>query len=334
MIHRIVAAGLLLVAIVVGCWTASADSTPPTTPASAPIGEVAVAVAGELETRAAATRALVPAPPSSPVTSTSSLTLRLTGAPIDELRGIAAIRRKDGSSVDVPFERGGIVIDDPTIVDGLAVRIPGFAIAWPELVANRDEIVVPMLRAGAIRIHLLDTTGAALGERSVWFICQATAAPAGARCQGNGRGTTGSDGIAVLDHAVPGSHRVGALGIGEWDSAIAEGVVVAAGVTTDVDLVAPVLPPSGYGGFWFPIAKARDLQCKEGLVVGHVFRADTGDRFELRALGGCVRCVIRGVQGQVVRGAIVAIEAADEPLTDPIPVTVGAMLAWEPRWKR
>jgi hypothetical protein len=320
----------------------SPSMTAGSAPATVAIGSrtaAPTAVVAEAATiREAVVPTIAPAPRDE---SEPDLTFHLTGASPAELRGMAFVRRKDGSSSELPFEGGCFRVEDRTSLDGVSLRVPGFAITWPELGTGALELDVPMQRAGLIRVRLVDTQGRPLAHRVVGTMCQratATASP-GVSHQANPRGCTDGDGVACIEHALPGVHEVFAARVAEWQTTRVSGVEVRAGEVATCELVAATIPPSRCGGFRFPRAAAPVLEGKENSVHSHVFATAAGHRYELAFLGDEVRCIVPGQPGDLISGSIVPTGVAGDslalaPSSAPITVTVGAVVEWHPIWVR
>lgn len=320
------------------CRDASAPAEPSTAAgrlngegAAAPLAEQVVAPA------APAVREAVAPATSSPAIA-HRLRLQLRGAPAAELRGEATVRRRDGAVEAVRFEGGELVVEARETVDAVSVHVPGFAVVWPVLRRDTNVLEVAMRRAGAIRIELRDTTGRALAGRFVWGQCQGVRDAGSVDCSGTARAVTDERGIAVLADLVPGTWSVGSYRVAEWDAVVAEGLVVTEGVATGHTLVANVWPSERCGGFWFARAAAPGLTVADTLVSDRVFVVGT-QRYELHAVEGQVRCVVRGLPGEVLVGHLGAVDPVD-PAAEPVPlspaitVTIGAVVPWTPVWLR
>ncbi|MCA8966026.1 MAG: hypothetical protein H6838_10095 [Planctomycetes bacterium] len=286
--------------------------------------------------------AVVAAPePESRDEPASALTFRMTGAPPEDLHGVAFVRRKDGSTTEVAFENGSFVASNRATLDGVSLRAPGFAIAWPRLGTDAHVIEVPMRRAGEIRVRLVDTQGRPLAHRWIGMMCQGQteASPPGVGYQANPRAVTDDDGIAMLENAVPGTHDVFAVRVAEWQPVQVHGLAVHAGAVTDCELVAEAVPQSLYGGFRFPRSAAPSLKGFANDVSSHIFACRDGRQYMLAFLGDEVRCIVKGMPGDLVTGSIVPIDYTGggkqlPPVSTPITVTVGAVLDWHPIWVR
>lgn len=291
---------------------------------------------------AASERCAATASPAPEPASAEDLTLVLTGASPHELCGIATVRRKDGTLQEAPFAEGCFVAVDSSTVDGVALRVPGFAIAWPRLGANQQRIAVPMQRAGSIQIQLTDSSGEPLGDRCVLGICQYSEVSGDSswgNYQGNARAVTDANGVATLQGLLPGRYNLGTASLGEWDAARAEGIMVTAGCVTLRALRVPVLPPEQFGGFEFTAAEAEPFaRGSLGDVTDFVFAVAPDANYMLHRFGKRVRCIVRGSQGQQVTGRLVAL--ADGQLrpdlwrSTSVTITIGAVFHWQPTWER
>jgi|JRYL01.1.fsa_nt_gb hypothetical protein len=276
-----------------------------------------------------------------PPEAAAELTFLLTGACKDELNGIAFVRRKDGSATEVPFSGGRLTAADRSSLDGVSLRVPGFAIAWPKLDRAVATIDVPMQRAGTLRVRLVDTAGRPLAHRALGTICQelTNAVPPGVGYSGNVRGVTGLDGVARIEHVVPGKYEVFAARVAEWQPAVQRGLVVRVGETTECELVAPIPAPDRFGGFRLSRAEAPMLKGFENDVHSHVFATREGHQYMLSILGDEVRCAVQGRPGELVTGSITPVDCTGSgqllpPVSVPITVTVGAFVDWQPIWIR
>lgn len=349
-VHR--SCGFLVVGMLVAATLLleSVPTAPPSSP-SPPVGDAHVTVATGLLTPARAVavveaatmrEAVVPTRAPEPRdVSESGLTFRMTGASPAEMHGVAFVRRKDGSTCELPFAGGCFRATERTSLDGVSLRVPGFAIAWPRLGRGDAEIDVPMQRAGVIRVRLVDTQGRPLAHRAVGAICQgaANATPPGVGYQASPRGVTDGDGVARIEYALPGMYEVFAARVAEWQTTKVLGVAVRAGEVVTCELVAASLPPSHYGGFRFPRAAAPALEGFENEVHSHVFATIEGHYYTLAFVGEEVRCIVQGQPGDLINGSIVPIGADGNremlaPVSAPITVTVGVVVDWRPIWLR
>ncbi len=276
-----------------------------------------------------------------PPEAAAELTFLLTGACHDELQGVAFVRRKDGSTVETPFFGGRFTAADRGSLNGVSLRVPGFAIAWPKLERAAATIEVPMRRAGTLRVRLVDTAGRPLAHRALGTICQGltNATPPGVGYSGTARGVTDLDGTAVLDHVVPGTHDVFAARVAEWQPVVQRGLVVRAGETTECELVATIPDPDRFGGFRLSRAEAPMLTGFANDVHSHVFATREGHQYMLSFLGDEVRCAVPGRPGELVTGSITPVDFTGSgqlppPISVPITVTVGAFVDWRPVWIR
>lgn len=276
-----------------------------------------------------------------PPEAAAELTFLLTGACNDELEGVAFVRRKDGSAVESPFSGGRFAVADRGSLDGVSLRVPGFAIAWPRLDRAAASIDVPMRRAGTLRVRLVDAAGRPLAHRALGAICQGLthAMPPGVGYSGNVRGVTGLDGMAQLDHVAPGTYDVFAARVAEWQPAVQRGLVVREGETTECELVAAVPASDRFGGFRLSRAEAPMLTGFANDVHSHVFATREGHQYMLSFLGDEVRCAVPGRPGELVTGSITPVDSTGSgqlltPISVPITVTVGAFVDWRPVWIR
>ena len=347
-VHRpfgyLVAGILVAAALLIGTMPPEMLPSPSTPAGSAAQAAAAIglltadraAVVAEAATiREAVVTTIAPAPRDE---SEPGLTFHMTGASPAELQGVAFVRRKDGSASELPFEGGYFRVEDRTSLDGVSLRVPGFAITWPKLGTGASEIDVPMQRAGVIRVRLVDTQGRPLAHRVVGTICQRATTPGG-RYQANYRGCTDGDGVARIEHALPGTHEVFAARVAEWQTTKVSGVEVRAGEVATCELVAATIPSSRYGGFRFLRAAAPVLEGVGNIVHSHMFATVEGHHYELALLGDEVRCIVQGQPGDLINGSIVPTGVAGDslalaPISAPITVTVGAVVEWHPIWVR
>ena len=339
--------GVLMAALLLGGMQPAVPCSPSLpagfVQASAATGWLTAAPAAVVAEAATIREAVVPTiAPAPRDESEPDLTFHMTGASPAELRGIAFVRRKDGSAggsaSELPFEGGCFRVEDRTSLDGVSLRVPGFAITWPKLGTGASEIDVPMQRAGVIRVRLVDTQGRPLAHRVVGTICQRATTPGG-RYQANYRGCTDGDGVARIEHALPGTHEVFAARVAEWQTTKVSGVEVRAGEVATCELVAATIPSSRYGGFRFLRAAAPVLEGVGNIVHSHMFATVDGHRYELAFLGDEVRCIVQGQPGDLINGSIVPTGVAGDslalaPISAPITVTVGAVVEWHPIWVR
>jgi len=117
----------------------------------------------------------VSAPAAAAIAHPTSITLLLRGAPADQLHGTAMVRRKDGSTTATGFHDGRCEVHERSALDGVSLHVAGFAVAWPRLSGEAVTIEVPMRRAGAIRVRLIDTAGQPLAHRTITAMCQGAA---------------------------------------------------------------------------------------------------------------------------------------------------------------
>lgn len=328
-------------------------AAPPAPPSPAPdlgsviaVGEVLVAAHAAESVEVAPAREAVDPLVSDPSGAGGVLTFVMTGAPTEELHGIAFVRRKDGSTTEVPFEGGLFSVEDRSTLDGVSLRVPGFAIAWPRLEGVEGTVEVTMQRAGVIRVRLTDAEGRPLAHRAVGALFQGPSqkgtsyiAPLGVGYQANARGVTGVDGVAEIEHVLPGTHDVFAARVAEWQPVQQRRVAVRAGEVTTCELVSATLPPSRYGAFCFARSAAPRLSGFENDVHSHIFATADGRQYMLSFLGDEVRCAVQGSPGDLVTGSIVPIDASGAgrelpPISAPITVTVGAVVDWRPIWVR
>lgn len=302
----------------------------------------ALATVGARSEPAASERCPATASPALEPAVAEDLTFVLTGAPPHELCGIATVRRKDGTLQEASFTDGCFVAVARGTVDGVALRVPGFAIAWPKLGPNQQRIAVPMQRAGSIQIQLTDSSGEPLGDRCVWGICQHSEVSGGSSWgnhQGNACAVTDATGVATLQGLLPGRYNLGTASLGEWDAARAEGITVLAGCVTMQSLQVPVLPPEQFGGFEFTVAEAGPFaRGSLGDVTDFVFAVAPDAIHTLHRCGTRVRCIARGRLGQQMTGRLVAL-ADGQPRPDvrrsaPVTITIGAVVSWQPTWER
>lgn len=283
-------------------------------------------------------RVAVASPPALPHASSPAIVLQMTGAPMHELSGIATVIRSDGTTVDVPFSAGQLTIAARGTLNGVRLCVPGFAVVWPTVRTPREQIEVPMQRAGSIRVRLTDSSGAPLADREIWCQCQRADVARPGNYQGNARAVTDQTGITTLQSLVPGTFDVGTCRVGEWDAVRCDGVTVAADCLATLDLVAPLLPPTQYGGFHLPLPADGTVARGSNNSVTNLAFATASGCYEIHVIGEQLRCVARGRQGDVIVGRIVAFDdqgvRADLRRSAPISITIGALLSWHPTWER
>ena len=338
---------LLLGAAVSGMWLASPGIVLPPTVGGVPQSERVVFATGSIRTNSATDasarpeRTSVAVPATVELAASLPITFRMIGAPAEQLHGVASVRRNDDSMVEQPFGAGCLTIRDRSALVSVALRVPGFAIAWPRWNASSEEVEVPMQRAGAIRVRLVDDSGALLANRCVWCMCQRSEVASPGHYQGNARAVTDAAGMATIENLVPGSYDLGAGRVAEWCAVKLEGATVSADCMTTCDLVAPTLAPTEFGGFHFPVPPSRDATFVRGwdnTVNRWGFATDLGC-YEISHIGDQVRCIARGQAGQQISGHIVALGDDGKLRPDlrrsaPITITIGAVLPWWPIWER
>lgn len=337
----LVALALLLGRVGAGGSPAAGESRRPPEPANAATGWVVAASPTQREAMALRRDEVVPARDSASPTRAAGLALLLTGASKDDLHGVAFVRRKDGSVVETPFHGGRFDVHDRESLDGVSLRVAGFAIAWPKLDRTLATIDVPMQRAGTLRVRLVDAAGRPLAHRAIGIVCQGltNAVPPGVGYSGNVPGVTGVDGVARLEHVVPGKHDVFAARVAEWQPAVHRGLVVREGEVTECELVAAIPAPDRFGGFRLARAEAAMLTGFANDVHSHVFATREGHQYMLYFLGDEVRCAVQGSPGELVTGCIAPVDSTGSgqllpPISVPITVTVGAFVDWRPVWVR
>ncbi len=344
----LVALTLLLAGVPRDAFPMSPSSTRDLEPATAVEGLLVAAQPAEALEPAGTAPTREPVAPPAPQVSVvaTGLTFLMTGAPAEELHGIAFVRRKDGSTTELPFAGGRFSVDERRTLDGVSLRAPGFAIAWPRLEGVEGTAEVTMQRAGVVRVRLTDAEGRPLAHRAVGALFQGPSqkgtsytAPPGVGYQANARGVTGADGVVRIEHVLPGTHDVFAARVAEWQPVQQHCVVVRAGEVTTCELVSQALPTSLYGGFRFARSAAPMLSGFENDVHSHIFASSNGRQYMLNFVGDEVRCIVKGMPGDLVTGSIVPIDYSGggqqlPPVSAPITVTVGAVVDWRPIWVR
>lgn len=337
---------LVLGAAFSGMWLASPGIVLPPTVGDALRSERVVFATGSVLTNSATDalarpeRTSVALPSTVELAASLPITFRMIGAPAAQLHGVASVRRNDDSMVEQAFVAGCLAIRDRATLNSVALRVSGFAIAWPRWDTSSDEIEVSMQRAGLIRVRLVDDSGALLANRCVWCMCQRSEVASPGHYQGNGRAVTDAAGMATIENLVPGSYDLGAGRVAEWCAVKLEGAIVTSDCVTTCDLVAPTLAPTEYGGFHFPVPSSSDATFVRGCdntVNRWGFATDLGC-YMINHIGDQVRCIARGQEGQQITGHIVALDDDGKLRPDlrhsaPITIAIGAVLPWWPEWE-